>query len=267
MKKLLFLLMLIPFVAGAQITLEHTYPNNFPAVSVVSFSSNGKKFITHDTGSQVIKLYDMQHNLWKTITCPSYTGYRMSYQYAISDNLFNSDNNVEMVVVYTKIGAASYKSMVIDEFGNVLKDLDTAFQVQVHKDENNNYKLLAHVIKPNGSGMTGYDCNVYSLPGTMPCDECNALKIGGVSGKKVAFISDPIPNPSTGKVTINYMLPAGDQAGTLYIYNVTGQVVSEYMLTDIHSSITIQSNLSAGTYLYHIKTSSGETETKKLLIE
>src|SRR5580658_4104940 len=122
------LCMLFANRSGAQITLEHTfYPANYAGAQVVLFSSNGEKIMINDTGVNQIKLYNTDYSLWKTINLSNYAGYKLEYVSAISDNLFNSDNLVELVAIYENPSAGSYptyyRAEVINESGTVLQDL------------------------------------------------------------------------------------------------------------------------------------------------
>src|SRR6202012_2659524 len=92
----------LPFVffcAGAQISLDFSYPYKNGFGTVILFSNNGEKIMVNDTGVNQVKLYDANYTLWKTINLSNYPGYKFSTAYAVSDNLFNNDNLVELVAV------------------------------------------------------------------------------------------------------------------------------------------------------------------------
>ena len=251
--------------AKAQITLDHTFSpaNSNTSGQVILFSSNGTKILMSDTGVNQIKLYNTDYSLWKTINLSNYPGYKLYNVYAISDNLFNSDNLVELVAAYTSTTAPYYKAEVINESGTVLQSLGTSYYAQVH-DVNGNYKLFAYTI--NISTPNYYSYSVYSLPGTMPCGQCGTLGVERTGTENRESLSPPAPNPNSGNAVINYQLPVGVEQGTITIYNANGQSVKTYQVGNNFQSIDVSSaNLPSGVYYYNL-TGAGITPMSNKMI-
>jgi type IX secretion system substrate protein len=266
MKKLLFAIAfaILPCLAQAQLTLDQTYTNT-SNIQIVLFSSNGTKIMVVDTGSTQVNFYNTDYTLWKTVNVPAYPGYKFTGNvYAISDNLFNSDNLVEMIASYSvptgSYPYTLYESQSFNESGTVLQDFGSAASFGVH-DINGNYKLFANA-------YYNYTTKIYSFPGTMPCGQCGALgvEMPKTNGNTNGDISQAIPNPSNNQVTINYNLPPGAEAN-LILVNTTGQTVKSIPVNSSANSVTIDNtNLPAGVYYYNLSGSGIPSTGNKMII-
>jgi hypothetical protein len=248
MKQIAIIIILVcaRILCNAQVALEHTFSGLYTYSSLVTFSSYGTKYMTVDTGTALIKLYNTDYSLWKTITPPSYPGYVYLASYFVSDHLFNSDDNIEMVVTYGN--ATSYKAVIIDELGSQLFDLGDAYTVNVWSVDGS-MKLVTH--SPISTPSFSYTDRIYSLPGDLPCSACNSLKTGEL--KQGASVSQPVPNPSSGKMQITYSLPFGTSSAKLTIFNNAGQIIKSYSLNPAATSITVDNtNLPDGFYHYSL---------------
>lgn len=235
---------------NAQYTLEQTYTALKSSVITVNFSSHPTKYVVCDTGVNNVKLYNADYSIWKTITPPTFSGYKFASINLLSDHLFNSDDNLEMVATYYNPSASlQYKSIIINESGVQIFDLgDAYFAIALNVDGGT--KLLSHT--PHSAPTPHYSSKIYSLPGEMPCITCDPLRIGGEQKQK-AFVSQPIPNPAAGTMQITYALPAGSGMATLTVYNTIGQAVMTYPISPAANSISIDnSRLPDGFYHYSI---------------
>ncbi len=271
MKKAILLSILISFFAllsYGQITLQHTYnATNF--AQDVLFTVNGEKIMTYDTAD--VYLYNMDHTLWKTIHAPVYTGYKLQQVYAVSDNLFNSDNLVELVTVYySPTTFPRYKSEVINESASVIQSLDSAYYGNVHYNSvANSYTLYAFLIHSLPL-PTYYITNVYSLPGVMPCGKCGTIGTERTTnpGKTNISVSDPVPNPGSGMARINFQVPDDISQAYLSFYNQVGQLVREYFVSSGNTFIDINNTLfTPGYYTYNIRFENRVSETKVMIVK
>ena len=97
MKKLIFSLLAVTinvFTTNAQITLEQSYAD-IQGLSIIKLENSEYKYLQYDLANQIIKLYNLNHSLFKTITLPNLqpSSQKISIAY-ISENLFNLDNFV-----------------------------------------------------------------------------------------------------------------------------------------------------------------------------
>ncbi len=76
-----------------------------------------------------------------------------------------------------------------------------------------------------------------------------------------------MPNPSTGDMMIQYLLPSSIKKAKLVIYNEMGQLVyaTEINNTDRQANLSL-TNLSSGVYYYQLQSNDQRSETKMMVI-
>ncbi len=234
--------------ASAQVTLEHTYGPLMEGGKPVLFSSNGTKYVANDSGSNTIKLYNTDHSLWKSIPVPVPAGYKWLYTFLVSDNFFNTDNQIEAFVSWYQMGVSpiAYKCAVISESGSVLHDLGNGFYATPAYIDGS-HKLM--VLDPNGASFT----KVYSVPGELPCGHCDAAGVGvpkvGMTTGSIAPTS--VPNPGTGDVKVFYTLPENVYDARIVLSGIDGKIYNSYPVSAATNYITIDvSGLVKGMYIY-----------------
>ena len=252
------------FTSVAQINLEKTYQGQNANNEVILFSNNGRKISSIDKGSNELKLYETNHTLWKTINIQPPAGYQLTNVYAVSDNLFNSDNAIECVAIFTPLTSGTYKAHIVNETGTVIKDLGNVSYAIVRHVGNNTFKLFAF----HSEGANGIFNDVYSLPGTMPCDNCgNGLGVSKMNNSGGGGVVAAMPNPANNTVTIAYKLHDGTMAARLVITDIKGQNMQDIQLSNNNSSTTIDlSKYPAGTYYYHLNSPEGSSNFEKFVV-
>jgi carboxypeptidase T len=95
-------------------------------------------------------------------------------------------------------------------------------------------------------------------------------KVGSEShGFAQAKLSDPVPNPATGEVSVNFTPdPASSQQpATLALMDARGTMVREIPVSSRQGRISFSvAELSPGVYFYRVSGSFGSTEVKKLIV-
>lgn len=262
MKKTTFIiaLLIVAATTNAQITLENTY---YDIVGVVNLPNSGYKYTIYDDNTQQFKLYNTNHSLWKTInaylTSTPLGPYPVS-NYHFSQNLFNSDNLVE--VCYDVVSSTGDSVIVINENGVVIFRA-LGYQAKFVNTGATSFKMIVSI--PAGASVFS---KIYSLPGTLPCDPCNgATGIVSQNSNGIQMLSNPFPNPTSGKTTINYELPEGVTQGKLIFYDTNGKLIKEFTIDRTFKELQISNeDLSSGTYYYQMQTKNGASEGKKLVI-
>jgi Chaperone of endosialidase/Secretion system C-terminal sorting domain len=85
--------------------------------------------------------------------------------------------------------------------------------------------------------------------------------------EKGYFLGQNTPNPFKNSTVIEYSLPVTEKNASILIFNLNGQTLKEYKLSETKGSITIDSNvLSKGLYLYSLISEGQEIATKKMLM-
>jgi len=284
MKKLLtFLLLATATLNYGQITFENKYSTGSVIqnyIRLVKLSSSGYKYVMNDTNT--ITLYNLNHTLFKTITIPisgfaAFFPYPKVQVYYVSEELFNTNPaNIEYLVSYSDPSYVGH-IRVYDELGNMLFSKDsTVIQLTDTYGNENFISYTPSGIKmiisqaDNSGGSKGY-ASVYSLPGTLPCHDCvNGTTTGLVTTNDGNVQEGKIsnyPNPSNGQTTVEYNLPQGVTTADLVFYNITGQEIKRFKVTNAFRDILISTaDLEAGTYYYQLQTATGFNAGKKMIV-
>ncbi len=285
MKKLhtsLFLVLAFALTANAQINLEKTFsPEDFSSITVVHFPINGTKLISYEyiyEGESSLKLYNSDYTLWKTIKIPK--GYYVTtvesryltgsqFKCEITEALFDTDPSTIEVALYDE---NSRNIKIAQDDGYVIFESKSLSDLGVIKVDNG-YKLVEtqYIMENQIPKTTAW--NIYSLPGTLPCNDCTNNNNGNTGERPITFegtggfLSNPIPNPSSTEVSIGYKLPTSSQNASLQIYDVNGVSVKQVKLHAEQRNITIDVHgLTSGTYFYIINTDRGISSAKKMLV-
>lgn len=273
MKKLIVLLLItVSINSFAQITLEHSYPMDGAYLRLVKLSSSGYKYVANDTNS--IYLYNLNHTVFRTISIPHSPGeltYGHFYPMYISEELFNT-NPADIEYLLCINPGAYTKCRIYNEAGNLLFSQDSIYINANDIFGVGNEYFVSYT--PSGYKMILIKMNVgnqvYSLPGFLPCQDCTNSVVTSLvtenNGNKSGNISN-YPNPNKGETTIEYTLPQGTTTADLVIYNLTGQELKRYKVTNAFHDILISTNeLDAGTYYYQIQTTTGFSAGKKMIV-
>lgn len=278
MKKLLLALVLICGVAHSQIALENVYPNGgAKKLGVVHLTSSGYKYFESDTDQ--IVLYNLNHSVFKTINIPQQADVNpFTWMiYYVSEELFNTNpNDVEYVISYGEWIGNTNRLKIYDENSNLLFSRDSFLLGGIVGD---GVQKSGIVYTSNGVKMTlsrqgiNGPVEVYSLPGVLPCNECTAGVITGLAqsesnaGIPQEFLPNPYPNPTNNYTTITYELPNEVKTGEIVFYNMVGQEVKRFTVSNSFTTLLISANdLAVGTYHYNLVTSKGTIPGKEIMV-
>lgn len=262
---LMFWLSLIQ-VTEAQITLEHTFSNetvnfnmgvlngtaNFLSESA-TYPENSFYFTKIVNNSYEIKIYNSDYSLntYNKYQFTPPTGYKLT-SVSPSKKLFNSDNDYEFIVTFSKTSYSSYdnnyyKSILYDINGKVIKDFGTGSSITIYPFLfiiNNQYKLmvLRTIYDIENNSITNTE--IYSVPGTYSSLNVSEYKI---NKNQTAY-----PNPTHYSITLPYQLKQGEISEML-IFNIKGQLVESKQIDFLFDKILLDvSNYSKGIYFYEV---------------
>jgi hypothetical protein len=142
----------------AQLTLEHQYENNW--VTRVNLGISGEKYYLYNRSNSNLEVYNDDHTLWKSILLeiPFWgSSPNPTTVFHVSDNIFNSDPDIEIVYGYYDFASAKHMSKVISEDGTLLLLLEDTYNVRFSHIQGYPDKLIASPAA-NDSG------NIYSVP-------------------------------------------------------------------------------------------------------
>lgn len=258
----------------SQFTLEQTYDsastyntcaNNLSQLMIVKFENSGEQYVKINTCGSLMSIYDMNHALVKHISLSgllkSSTNQLGDLLY-LSENLFDTDSGIEFMYVTRQ--NSFYNTRIYDEDGTILFSDNGAPIVKV------NFHLQQFPIYNTSVGtkmMLSYEngqVKVFSLPGKLTTElknnKNNLLTQDGL-------VTNLYPNPVINTSRVDYELPEGINQGELVFYNSHGNEVKRFKVDKTFDHLIISTqDLSAGTYLYQLQTSTHHSESKKVVV-
>ncbi|MBW8049187.1 MAG: T9SS type A sorting domain-containing protein [Cytophagales bacterium] len=262
MKKLIIVLLAVGMAAhnsNAQITLEQSYADN-QGLSIIKLENSGHKYLQYDLTNQIVKLYNLDHSIFKTILLPTLqpATQNLSISY-ISENLFNTDNLIEILCWKRNWQPTSWivggSVKIINENGSVVFLQDSMVVVEQRSttfygyndkssfiyNTTNGTKLILYSYKTNDEGF-----KVFSLPGTLMASIKN-INSDNLEDKFV------FPNPANSNITIPYELTESSFA-ILTIYDTNGKEIQNLKIDKTFKNVFVDvSKFQNGVYLYTIK--------------
>lgn len=244
---------LVSISLNAQITLENTYNGltYYASCKMINLNS-GDKYVFYDATINQLKLYNTNHSLWKTISIPTIPNYTFHYYENISENLFNTNEQVECLITYYNPTDYNQHTALINENGSIAFIKLNSYFDGIKVTENNSYKLLL-------SDALNNDKYVYSLPGT-------SSNLGISNDEKTLNIGHSYPNPANQFITLPYEIKVKNTIGLVTIYDASGKVVESFKVDDTFNNIILDlSSYSAGTYHYNLIVNGIESNAKTFI--
>lgn len=230
MKKLIFICLLAIIALSsretlkAQITLEHTYDSAQTHLYMVNLEIEGMKYIWIDLYDNSIKLYNLDHSIFKIMSLPNVNYIQTPSIMYVSEHLFNMDDQIEFMYVYITADSLNsflhrYHTKIINELGTIIFSADTMAplvqanapqtQLPIYNTLNGTKMILS------GINTSSPIANVYSLTGHL---SASIAPISFGDGNQLS-LENIYPNPSNGNTTIEFKLPMGAAFGEIVIYN------------------------------------------------
>ncbi|MFT4598652.1 MAG: hypothetical protein ACJAR8_001283 [Bacteroidia bacterium] len=242
--------------ASSQITLEHTYTvaESQTQLGIINLSSSGYKYILAGTNANSqVKLYNLDHSLWKTINVPALSGFTLQFAGNISEGLFDVNKEIEYVAQYYNLSTnpVQWHFKVLNENGKVIKDLPNRAYQRVIATASNTFKLIVTDVN--------FIREVYSLPG-----KYNTLRVPDTD--EVGTLGNSFPNPATERIIIPYNLDNSISTGLINIYDNTGRLVKSLTIDNSFNNIELDlSTYSSGLYYYNITIDGTKSISKSFL--
>ena len=217
-----------------------------------------------DVPNSQCRIYNLDHSLFKTINCSATNGFYLADIKFVSENLFDSDSEIEILCTYYKYTSTEtsyyyeYYSKIINENGTTMLTIDGARYNNINQTEENTYKLFSYCYnyKPFPEIIW---TNIYNLPGV---PDVAILENNAQETRINAY-----PNPASQTVKVAYSLPDNVTFGNLHLFDNSGRAVNKFIIdnhTD-HLELNI-SDYKSGIYHYFIEYGNTKTVSKKLVI-
>jgi hypothetical protein len=250
MKKTIAALCLLTTISYGQITFENTYNIPVNGIEAYKFGNTDTKYITLNQSSNLVTIFNQNHSVYKSFTIPTQPSSFFVGFY--SETLFNNDNLVEYMVSHNTnvCGLSTYKMKIYNENGTIVFQKDSL-------------SIIPSVIKntffnsPQGTKMilnqyvscapNQLASSVYSLGGQL---YTKVKDNDGLNQNEFRVF----PNPSSNYFKVEYKLPVNTTEGLMEIYNIQGQLMKSYKLSNQLTDILIESTeLQSGSYIVKIQ--------------
>ena len=266
MKKIINLILLVILTSNAygQITLEHSYPNGKWKTSVIKLSNSGIKYQWVDVAAGQLKLYNLDHSLFKSMTFPVISGLSSTSVAYVSETTFDLDAEVEFMVYYQEDGNwTSSVTKIINENGTVILDKPS------ETPSTNNFSGIAEAVfnTPSGTKMvldnhSDNASKVYSLPGTLV-----ASAIKNIDKDNNSHF-ESYPNPAGNYIKLAYTLPSSVKEAKVSIYSLDGKKVKTYTIDNNYKELYIDTtDFSSGVYICQINSNGMKISNTEFIVQ
>jgi hypothetical protein len=262
MKSYLLILgfLLAGFNMKGQVTLEKAY-SGYTQYAFLE----GDYYFSLDYANHKCSVYNLEHNLIKTINIQVDAGWYLYDVIYLSKNVFNDDDKLEFVVVFNKYvsddensGHFVYLTKVVNEDGNVLTSIDGGGYTYVYENKNGKIKMLVYVYDFSDYVYIS-KTNIYSLAGELP---------SAIKGHSDVSLQNAYPNPASSQIHIPYELKSSDGQAAIILMNMNGQEIFRKTLKNTKGQEIFDTrNLSPGQYIYYLEQNGRRTPARKIVIK
>jgi len=280
MKKILISLFLLLVVssANAQINLIQTQNDNlYYNLGKATFSYLGDKLYAINNVSlsercDTIFIYNQDLSVYKKLFVTDVTHTPFSEFNIIkdlqgatgiwlSDGLFNNDSLIEFSIRSYNPDRNTYTYSIMNE-QEVIFTIEQSYYTEFPKiySLDNSFYL---VIRIDDNTL-----NYYSLPGSLPCNNCNVLS-GLSEDKTIRTVElNAFPNPFTNTLQIQYKLSGNQSNSKISVTNILGKEISSFSLDNPAGNISLDAaHLSKGTYIISLYENSSIISKKLIKID
>lgn len=288
MKRIFITLSLL--LLSSTVVAQFNYVSTIPRVNFyhVNLKNGGPKFLHWESGDVVITIFNYDGTVFKSISIPPpNVPYSSYYVYWISETLFDTDStDIEYVQLIhgTGVGASNPDFVrIYDENSNLLftKDSVSLGGSRIANDAalpiSSSFQIymvdtIAYMELQRQPYLNNEESFIYTIPGRLDnaccCDQ--GFATGGVThgeGSERNYSLSSFPNPASQSVRVFYDLPEGISHGTLIFYDLHGNEVRRFEVSNLLSYILVSTeNLPSGTYVYRIATLNGISDGKKQVV-
>lgn len=257
------LIVFFALIGFSQITLQKTY--NY-STSMIKLETQGYKYYLMDVPASQCRIYNMDHSLFKTISCSVPSGFYLFDLKYISEKMFNNDSQIELLFTYYKYvtvgnsGYYIYGSRIAGESGSTLLTIDGALYVFANQTGTSEYKLFAYCYDYSVSPEKVWT-NIYTLPGI-------PVFSASISDNQQDVLLNAWPNPVNEVIRLEYELPANVKSASLNVYDASGRKVKNFSIDSHSNHLAMKvSDMTAGTYLFNIEYDNHRTISKKIVVQ
>ena len=246
----------------AQPVFEKIYDES---ASICQLESLGDVYYSMDVINKRCLIYNMDHALLKSIPLPTPEGYYLEDIQYVSEHLFNDDELIELVYIYSKYVPTefsyyfTFETRLINENGVDLLALPSgAGYTEVLQTAESGKKFL--VYKYDYS-VIPYRTSTYAYALPEEEEPATSYDVTGFSP------GNAYPNPGRDQVNIPVTLPDGVHSGSLEIMDMNGRKILSYPVTGSMGHLQLSTRqMPPGTYLYQLVAGQVQSGVKKIVI-
>jgi len=164
-----------------------------------------------------------------------------------------------------------------DKIGFLAQDVEKVIpEVVAYDDSSDTYgitysrfvPILAEAIKEQQTIINDLIARIEKLEGNASKEKSATIENSSSDETQSATLNQNVPNPFTANTTINMYLPGTITRAVLYIYNMQGLQIKNYVIQERgNTSVDIEGYaLDAGMYLYSLVADGKEVDTKKMIL-
>ena len=128
-----------------QITLQHTFSNDYTMTNRFN-THNATMYYNYNPTTQIINIYNADFSLYKTLTISPPSGYKFVGPLLFSDNLFNTDNLLEFIMIFQSTSNTDeYEMVLYNENLHIIMDLGNRQSAYAFTTMDNQTKLDAYL--------------------------------------------------------------------------------------------------------------------------
>lgn len=239
--------------ASSQIQFESSFDYS---ASLTKLETEGDKYFIMDVEGKQCRLYNPDYSLWKTINFTIPNNQWLTDIKFVSQHVFNSDDLVEMLIIYYQYIETSnsyyyiYTAQVVNENGDVMISDPEGAYAELIQTEDQGSKLLIYIYDYS-SYPYSVQTKIYGIPG-------NLMGTQDLLQKGNENVSNPFtlyPNPNLGNSTIRNKEGIFSKDAWLIIRDQSGIMISRTLLQEGSSEENLNMiDLPAGIYFYEVST-------------
>lgn len=235
MKKILTIagVLLANVVMGQIATLQHTYSTGVIAEN----TDDGYKYWKNEKTTNKITIYNADHSLYKEVNTGVIGTFITSGLIYPYKELFNNDNKLEFM--FSTINNGIRTAYIMNEDGQTLQTINNVQSYEV-RNIAGQATLIVNTLDASLNSAT----EIYHLQGKFTGIKPETL----LTDKSIIY-----PNPFETTATITYLLPKNQSQAPLNIFDVSGKLVKQLIVTNQFNEVLIQrGDLPSGNYIYEL---------------
>jgi len=226
----------------------------------------GYKFYLMDVNAEQCRIYNTDYSIWKTMQLNIPNNRWLSDVQFLSQNLFDTDDGVELLYVYYQYVQTTtsyyyiYTTCVIDDNGSILLEVPGGSWTEIKNLEGDGSRMMVYVYDYSVYPYT-VQTRIYKLPGQVT--GIPELPASGEEFKE----SMAFPNPSSTSFHIRIPGTIPGTQATIVVLDSRGKLIIRQPVSGSLEEIDLKSlGCPSGTYYMRLETAKLQTRFQKIVL-